>query len=253
MNWVGKFIGPHKLIDRTVEQDKVDDLRKTIDRYITEKYPTKFFPKHVINDENCKRFLLSKNSDYSEGEKKMIAHIDWRIEYGVESIPKKYEATLNKQHNLGKAILLDQRDSSGRPLIYVKSSYHFPTDQTLLDMERFIINLFEQCNALDDGHVDKGSLILDMKDISYANVDYQTLKSLLWLIMEQYPERLYKCFILNPGVLFTIVWKTVRPWMDQYTAAKVIIVKNETEYFTHETMKQLKQLESNKRMVIVRA
>ncbi|XP_055498773.1 uncharacterized protein LOC129701544 [Leucoraja erinacea] len=90
---------------------------------------------------------------------------------------------------------------------------------------KFIVYLLESAAHLcDDDTCDNFCIVFDMKDFSMSTMDYQFVKSLIWLLSNYYPERLGIWLIVNPPVLFTGCWAIIRGWLDEKTAKKVVFV-----------------------------
>lgn len=70
----------------------------------------------------------------------------------------------------------------------------------------------KSCAKCDEDIIDNLCIIFDLNDFSTANMDYQFVKNLIWLLSRHYPERLGICLVINAPVLFYGCWTVIKPW-----------------------------------------
>ena len=97
-------------------------------------------------------------------------------------------------------------------------------------MVGFIILLFEYLdkNMLVEGRIENVIIIVDCLNISIFNAPYGMLKSVLGTIQGIYKCKARAIFCINVPTSFSVLWNTVRYFIDGNTAQKVQIVYENT-------------------------
>jgi hypothetical protein len=76
--------------------------------------------------------------------------------------------------------------------------------------------------------VERTVTILDVKDVSYMKMFTGQVKHFLQLTIgitsNNYPETLGEMYIINSGMLFSMVWAFVKHLIDPVTASKIKII-----------------------------
>lgn len=65
---------------------------------------------------------------------------------------------------------------------------------------------------LNEEIVDSICIVFDLRKFTLANMDYQFVKRLVWLLGKYYPERLGICLIYGAPIIFQGCWTVIRPW-----------------------------------------
>eukprot|EP00300_Choanocystis_sp_HF-7_P014767 c18810_g1_i3.p1 GENE.c18810_g1_i3~~c18810_g1_i3.p1 ORF type:complete len:446 (-),score=91.80 c18810_g1_i3:112-1449(-) len=76
-------------------------------------------------------------------------------------------------------------------------------------------------------HSDTMLVVLDLKGLSFSGVPWGLIKKQLAQDTLYLPERLGKLFIVNAPGFFTLIWKTISPWLDQRTKDKIEVVSKD--------------------------
>lgn len=88
--------------------------------------------------------------------------------------------------------------------------------------------IFPECTRLAGTRIDKTISILDLKNVSTFKLLTGDIKAILQGIIkisqDNYPESLYKMFIINSGFMFSAVWTVVKPFLDEKTQKKIVII-----------------------------
>lgn len=91
---------------------------------------------------------------------------------------------------------------------FIKHKEHCPLFNTC---NKKLCNVQEQvCRKCDEDVIDNLCIVFDLKDFSMANMDYQFVKNLVWLLSKYYPERLGVCLIINAPMIFYGCWPVIR-------------------------------------------
>uniref|UniRef100_UPI00398E9922 uncharacterized protein isoform X3 n=1 Tax=Pristiophorus japonicus TaxID=55135 RepID=UPI00398E9922 len=162
------------------------------------------FPKE-LNDKAFARFLRAFRS-VDQAFNAIIRYLKWRKDFGVDLITVEDPDICSEQRS-GKAVLLEEKDNTGRPILLVTAKLHHSKDRNRQGLMKFIVYLLESAGKMcDDDVCDNFCIVFDMKDFSMNSMDYQFVKNLIWLLSNYYPERLGIWLIVNPPVLFSGCW-----------------------------------------------
>lgn len=185
-------------------------------------------PSEAHTDASMQRFLRG----YGTVDAALVGiskYNKWRKEYGVDNFSANDPDIISEMAK-GTAHLLRTRDVKNRPVLYIIARRHIAADRDLDKLTKFTVYLLELTfQRLDEQIIDNICLVFDMKRFSMANMDYQFVKKLIWLLGKYYPERLGVCIVYNAPVMFQGCWAVIRPWLNEITASKVIFVQSESQ------------------------
>jgi len=68
------------------------------------------------------------------------------------------------------------------------------------------------CDKCSEDIIDSLCIVFDLQDFGTANMDYQFVRNLIWLLSHHYPERLGVCLIINAPTVFYGCWAIIKPW-----------------------------------------
>ncbi|XP_055894648.1 uncharacterized protein LOC106078063 [Biomphalaria glabrata] len=185
-------------------------------------------PSEAHSEASLRRFLRG----YTTADAAFVGitkYNKWRKEFQVDSLTSS-DPDIISEMSKGVAHLLRTRDVKSRPVLYIIARKHVAADRDLDKLTKFTVYLLEQTfQRLDEQIIDNICIVFDMKQFSMANMDYQFVKKLIWLLGKYYPERLGICLVYNAPVMFQGCWAVIRPWLNEITASKVVFVSNETQ------------------------
>jgi hypothetical protein len=164
-----------------------------------ELYYSEDIEKVITNDWSVHRFLLSSKGDINDGLNRMKNAFKWRKMFGVREIketdfPQEYYRMLK----YGMA-----RD--GSQLLIGQTKYHLPLSEWKDILKKLIIFIVEYLDNKNDG---KGvTLLIDVSDAGYSNVDFDLALFLRPIHGKYYPQ-LVKIHLLTeiPWVISNILW-----------------------------------------------
>ena len=64
----------------------------------------------------------------------------------------------------------------------------------------------------------------DMTGYGRKNADTKWCANIIHSLQNHFPEPLGLCLVINAPVVFTFLWKIVKPWMTERTTSKVLFV-----------------------------
>ena len=99
-----------------------------------------------------------------------------------------------------------------------------------------IINVFNNAIIISETYFNCQQIILeaDLSGVSFNHIDTDFIKKLTIILQNKYPNRLSKCYISNPPVIFTSVWNLIKKLIDKKTREKVVFVRIVDKYDTKE-------------------
>jgi len=172
------------------------------------------------------RFLRARSFDVEKSAKLLTDCLIWRRDFqgiGVNQITK--ESIVN-EYPIGKCFYHGE-DLEGRPIVYVRVRLHNKNDSDPEEVQRICVFMFEEARKLLKPPVDRCSVLFDLSQFSYQNMDYSFCRFLIDMFATKYPESLGVCLIVNCPFIFWACWKVISPWIDPITAKKVKFVSLE--------------------------
>ncbi|XP_012942771.1 CRAL-TRIO domain-containing protein C3H8.02 [Aplysia californica] len=185
-------------------------------------------PSQTHTESSMRRFLRAFGT-IDNAFNHIVKYNKWRREYGVDRLSSE-DPDILEEMAVGKVHLLRTRDLKGRPIIHIAARKHIANERDLDKLTKYTIYMLElTCQRIDESVIDNMCIVFDLKNFCMANMDYQFVKKLIWLLGRYYPERLGICLIVNAPVMFSGCWTIIRPWLNEVTASKVTFVNGEEQ------------------------
>lgn len=173
-------------------------------------------------DDAClSRFLRANKWKVDAAFGQLYETLGWRRDFKLNELTPK---TIEKQLRVGK-MYTNGRDKAGRPIIYTKKRVE-NTEQIDFELQtRQLVYTMEKAIRLMNADMETWVWIIDLNGYSRANsAPMDVSKRLLHILSTCYPERLFKCFLVDAPMIFQGLWAIIKPFLDPVTKAKVVWV-----------------------------
>ena len=126
----------------------------------------------------------------------------------------------------------------GRP-IFLNLICDLQVDRMLSDVsdednERYMIKLFEtfqtyrlpMSSKVKGKLIEQGMTIMNIRDVGlvFTNRILKYIKMTSKMTSNYFPETLGKMYVLNASTMFSVIWALVKPFIDEKTKAKIVVL-----------------------------
>lgn len=180
---------------------------------------------HINPDSVLLRWLRARKWEVLPAVEFMMNTLTWRHEWGVQRLMAKGENDLILDECASSKIYYMGKDRTGRPITYVHAKEHVKGQFPLEATGKLIVLLMELGIYLVESPVEEGTVVLDMSNVAYKNLDYSYIKFMINTMQNYYPECLGLALVVNAPWQFNTVWNMIRPWLDPVVQSKIYFVK----------------------------
>ncbi|KAH7286086.1 hypothetical protein KP509_33G057800 [Ceratopteris richardii] len=122
---------------------------------------------------------------------------------------------------------LQGSSKEGYPLVIGLAAKHYP-GSSLDTFKSYVVYILDKTIASASVRgTEKITAIIDLKHMSYKNVDLKGYITAFQILQDFYPERLAKLYLVNAPKFFHGVWKVVSRFLDQSTKDKICVLSND--------------------------
>lgn len=182
-------------------------------------------------------FLRDRKLDADKASDKARKYLEWRANEGYDDLdtPAVAEEAATK-----KAVLLEERDVCGRPVVYVTLTRHEVETRELERTCKLCVKLvdeaLERLRAEGEGASETIMCVFDLRGFTMKNADIDFVKFFIKCIFDYFPKRISQVLLIEPPWVFTPVWQIIKPLMGKYAAlVKQVKAKEAKEFFADES------------------
>ncbi|CAD8144331.1 unnamed protein product [Paramecium octaurelia] len=202
-----KYINEHYRVTQLDQEDQ--DIYYKLFQMVCE---------YKLSSNTLIRWLIARGFDINASHAAIMNWIEWRRQHRINRLSA-------KQFPEFKGILEIVGESKcGRQVVYTKQSKLQPDK---IDLERYkwyFIGFLEDVCRSCKGFVDSYITILDVDGFGFSNFDLQMTKSLLNMVLQFFPERQNKVFIINMSGFVMGFYKMLKPFLPTRTSDKLIFL-----------------------------
>jgi hypothetical protein len=191
------------------------------------------------------RYLRARKWNVTHTIKSILEMIQWRIDNQVDLILQ-HEPTSLRMDLLRTMVpnANHAHTKAHRPL-YIEKSGIMPVDKILNQFTseelvqchiywlEFYCQLARERSGQIGKHVESFAMIYDLNG---CKLDFRKIlplfKQSLYIDDNYYPERLGQMFLVNPPMIFPLLWNFVKHWIDPVTKSKIFVIKKGPETAT---------------------
>ncbi|XP_074555627.1 phosphatidylinositol/phosphatidylcholine transfer protein SFH9-like [Curcuma longa] len=221
------------------EEEEEEDYSECLEAFRTALIDQNLLPPRHDDYHTLMRFLKARGFNIEKAIHMWSEMLQWRINFGADAIIQDFvfdeldEVLHYYPHGFHGV------DKDGRPL-YIERLGKVESNRLLAvtTVERFLkyhvqciekmlTQKFPACSVATQRHIDMMITILDVQGVNWISVGKlarDVVVQIQKIDTDNYPEILYKLFVINAGSGFRLLWNTIKGLIDPRTAAKIVVL-----------------------------
>ncbi|KAI8455099.1 CRAL-TRIO domain-containing protein [Phakopsora pachyrhizi] len=190
------------------------------------------------DDATLLRFLRARKFDLAKSKLMFIESEKWRKEFKVDELYETFQYPEKKDVDAIYPQFYHKVDKDGRPLyieqlgkldltkLYKVTTPERQLQRLVVEYEKFLRDRLPVCSIEQNSLVETSCTIMDLQGVGLGQ--FWKVKNYVQqashLSQNYYPETMGKFYIVNSPYLFSTVWNWVKPWLDEVTVKKIMIL-----------------------------
>ncbi|XP_021943222.1 motile sperm domain-containing protein 2 [Folsomia candida] len=196
-----------------VTPQQIATLRKNFDDKVASQSPG-FHPndlERVKSDEMwMRRFIAHAESNMDTASTLLYECCQWRKDFGTNEL----DDTKIPRDLLEKGVLFIRgKDKWGKKLLVFKAQNHTKGSVEIEQLQKLVVYAFESIEK--ESNSDQISIIFDMTNTGWNNMDMDFVRYLITLLKTYYPYFVNYLIILSMPWLLNAAWKIIKTWLPE--------------------------------------
>ncbi|KAG5454929.1 Chromatin structure remodeling complex protein sfh1, variant 2 [Clonorchis sinensis] len=244
MNKVGSSsMGLRRKI-KEVTPEKLSSLKEELKQLVVSKHvPLPDEPDYSTCDDTLTRFLRARKYSLKDAYKQLSEAIEWRRTYRPRHVDCKWCTDQPGFHGIRQVGF----DPEGRPVLYACFAQCQTLRNTAEDTIAHVVYLVENALRCPVAKNNQWVIVIDCTGLTLPCCNPKLGKQFSQTFGNNYPEHLYRFFLVHHNPALHGIWKAIRVFVDPNTAKKVKLVKRDKislvfdDYFGPELSSWLKE------------
>ncbi|WOL12815.1 phosphatidylinositol/phosphatidylcholine transfer protein SFH9-like [Canna indica] len=216
-----------------------DDEDAAVQAFRTALIDRNLLPPAQDDFHTMRRFLRARGLNIEKAIRMWSDMLQWRIDFGADTIVQDFEF-----NELDEVLHYYPHgfhgvDKDGRP-VYIERLGKVDPNKLLSvttveryvkyhvqGIEKVLNEKYPACSIASNSLIDTTTTILDVQGVNWMSVGKLARDVVLRIQKidsDNYPETLFKLFVVNAGSGFRLLWNTIKGMIDPRTTAKIVVL-----------------------------
>ncbi|KAF5401084.1 Random slug protein 5 [Paragonimus heterotremus] len=210
--------------NREPNPEKLAEMTKELRQLVTETcQPLPDEPDYSTNDKTLTRFIRARKFVLKDAFKQITGAIEWRRSYRPLHVNCRWCVDQAGYHGIRQIGF----DSQQRPVFYACFAQCQTLKNTGEDTIAHVVYLVENAMKCTETGVEQWIIIVDCTGLTLPCCNHKIGRQFSQTFGSNYPEHLYRFFLVHHNPVLQGVWKAIRVFVDPNTVKKVKLVKKD--------------------------